>query len=295
MPSFDNYIESQVTKMLYIGHTGAGKTGSTVALAAAGYNVRILDLDKGTELIADYVRNPKSIYRLPRAGLWTKEQADSVASRITYVPLDETISILKSPNAGMQPVPKGDLWGKVSDQLNEWKDVGVDGKEISLGNIGTWGPKDVLVVDGLSRLAQAAFNWQLKLGGRLTSRPEQSDYLNAQGAIERLLLMLYSSEVSCNVIMICHIAIAENESGIARGFPQTIGKALAPKIGQYFNHALMAKASGQGDKASRVILTNTSGIVELKSAAPLRVKSEYPIETGLAEYFRDIRGKGDSK
>jgi hypothetical protein len=31
-------------------------------------------------------------------------------------------------------------------------------------------------------------------------------------------------------------------------------------------------------------------MIQLKSPAPLRVKPEYALATGLAEYFRDVRG-----
>ena len=54
---------------------------------------------------------------------------------------------------------------------------------------------------------------------------------------------------------------------------------------QYFNSTLQAKTVGN----QHVILTNTADHVELKTIAPLRVKPSYPLETGLAEYFRDIR------
>ena len=103
-------------------------------------------------------------------------------------------------------------------------------------------------------------------------------------------MLLYSDAIKCNVVMVCHIAFIETEGGPTRGFPQTVGKAISPKIGQYFNHALLAKSSGQGEAAKRVILTNTSGMIELKNAAPLRVKPEYGLATGLAEYFRDVKG-----
>ena len=59
MPTYEDseLAELGPNKMLYLGHTGAGKTGSLAALAAAGYNVRILDLDKGTQILRDYMRN----------------------------------------------------------------------------------------------------------------------------------------------------------------------------------------------------------------------------------------------
>jgi predicted GTPase len=58
MPTFENFTEAQSIKMLYMGNTGAGKTGSICALAAAGYNVRVLDLDKGVERKTTDIRRP---------------------------------------------------------------------------------------------------------------------------------------------------------------------------------------------------------------------------------------------
>ena len=103
-------------------------------------------------------------------------------------------------------------------------------------------------------------------------------------------MLLYSSAVKCHVIMICHLAFIETDQGPTRGFPQSIGKAVATQFGQFFNHALLAESSGQGLAERRVIKTNTSGMIQLKSPAPLRVKPEYALATGLAEYFRDVRG-----
>jgi len=280
MPSFDKFEESQTTKIIYLGHTGSGKTGSLVSLAAAGYNVRILDLEKGVEIIKDYLFNPASIYTRANPGHWTAEQAAGVASRITYVTITEKVTIKSG-----RSIPKGDAWTRLNNQLDKWTDDGRD-----FGSINTWGPQDILVVDTLSRASQMAFNLILAMNGRLLTRPEQSDWGQAQKLIEDLLGWLCSDEVKCNVIMCGHISYIETEAGPTRGFAQTIGKALAPKVGQYFNHALMAKATGQGDAQKRVIVTNTSGMIELKNTAPLRVQAEYPLATGLADYFRDVRG-----
>lgn len=284
MPSFDNYPEHPAIKLLYLGHTGAGKTGSLVSLAAAGYNVRILDLDKGVQIIKDYVTNPKSPYLVAKPGLWNLEQCKELSKRISYVEISETMNLVGPPGK-QQVVPKGDAFGKINAMLTHWVDGDVD-----LGNIDDWTPRDVLVIDGLSRLADAAFTQQLALNGRLLTRPEQGDYGVAQGRVKNILQALYADTVKCNVIMICHIAYIETESGPTRGFPQSVGKAIGPQIGQFFNHAILAKSTGQGGAERRVIRTSTEGMVELKSAAPLRVKPEYDLAFGLAEYFRDVKG-----
>lgn len=282
MPGFEDYVESQITKMLYLGHTGAGKTGSVVSLAAAGYNVYIADLDKGVEVIKDFVMNSASPYRKAhKDGLWTKEQADTLSSRIRYVPISDSVSV----GSKGELLTRGDSWAKFISLMQDWKDG-----DKSYGAISSWGPKDILFIDGLSRLADAAFNQHLAMNSRL-GKPEQRDYGAAQGALKRLLWMLYSDEIKCNIIMVCHIKPVDIEGEPTRGFPQTIGSALSPEIGQFFNHALLARQSGQGEGIKRVISTRTSGFVQLKTPAPLRVKPEYPLEDGLAAYFADIRRK----
>lgn len=280
MPDFTTYVDSQTTKLLLLGHSGVGKTGSLVSLAAAGYNVFVLDLDKGVEVLKDFVMNKeKSVYRTAKPPLWDQKLADTLPERLRYVAVSDTVSL----NSKGDLVTKGDSWTKAMGQLQDWKDG-----ERSWGNITSWGPKDVLAIDGLSRLADAAFNQHLAMNSRI-GKPEQRDYGAAQGALKRLLWLLFSDEVKCNVVMVCHIKPVEIDGEPIRGFPQTIGSALSPEVGQFFNHALLASQSGQGDNVKRVITTRTKGFVQLKTPAPLRVKAEYDLATGLAEYFADIR------
>ena len=62
MPLIANHKSSKRTRMLLIGDSGAGKTGSIMSLAAAGFQIRILDLDDGTDILRDYATNPASRY-----------------------------------------------------------------------------------------------------------------------------------------------------------------------------------------------------------------------------------------
>lgn len=287
MPRFDTPRPLRSTKILYIGHSSSGKTGSLCSLAAAGYTVRILDLDDGTELIDDFLMNKeKSIYRKARPGLWTQEQADTVAERMSYVTITEGYRL-----TGAKASPKGDSWAKIQNQLNHWK----DGAE-AFGNIATWKASDVLVIDGLSRLCESAMNFQLAMNNRLLSGPQVgtgsgNDYTQSYRMILDFLDMLKCTDIKCNIVMICHIKFLEVESGAGsairntKGFPQTIGRMIAPQIPQYFNHTIQARSEG----IQRRIYTGISDQMELKNTAPLRVKASYALETGLAEYFRDIR------
>src|ERR1700761_7820035 len=107
--------------------------------------------------------------------------------------------------------------------------------------------------------------------------------------IEALLQMLYDENIKCNVIVISHITYIGDDNGPQRGYPAAPGKALSPKIGRYFNSMLMLRSSGSGSNVQRKLLTNSTVMVELKNSAPTKVKAEYPIASGLADYFHDVR------
>jgi hypothetical protein len=48
---------------------------------------------------------------------------------------------------------------------------------------------------------------------------------------------------------------------------------------------VLFKTSG----STRKIITKSTAQLELKTSSPLKVKDEYPIATGLADLFRDLR------
>ncbi len=272
---------ANLVKMVYLGDSGSGKTGSLMSLAAAGYNVRILDLDKGVQILVDYATNtdPKNIYTKPHA-LWTAEQIKGLGDRISYVQISDTLT-----NVNGQIVPKGDSWDKMMAQLTEWKDG-----EVNYGKLETWTNRDVLVIDSFSRVAGGRMHKELVMNARAVAGRQQSDYFKVQEALERFLELLVMPSVKCHVILICHIEYVEKDDKTTRGMPQAMGKALGPKIAQYFNHALLAKTQGQGPGATYKIFTKTQGMVDLKNAAPLRVEPEYQLETGLLQYFNAVVG-----
>lgn len=278
MPDFSEYPESDLIKMVYMGDSGSGKTGSIMSLAAAGYNVRILDLDKGAQIIKGYATDPDSPYRKPRPGLWSGD-AD-IAKRMNYVTIQETFTAKNG-----QMIPKGDSWQKIMDQLTEWK----DGPK-SYGRLEAWTPKDILVIDSFSRYCDARMYLELVLNARALSGRQLQDYFKVGTAIEQSLELLISPAVNCHVILVCHIDYVEKDDKSVRGMPQSMGKSLGPKIGQHFNHTLLAQTKGQGGGISRKILTQTTGVIDLKNANPLKVKPEYELETGLLEYFKAVLG-----
>ena len=276
MPALAEHHSTNSVKLLYVGDSGAGKTGSLASLASAGYNLRIIDMDNGLDVLKNMLTDPKSPYD------------KSAVSRVQYVTFTEQ---MKNVNGKLIPL-KAIAWQNAISMLQHWKEINPETKEVTcdLGPVASWGENDILVIDSLTFISNAAMNLILSINGRLGQRPHQSDWGLAQDLVEGLLSMLYSTDIKCHVIIPCHITYIGEEGGPLRGYPNTLGKALAPKVARYFNNTLMAQTTGQGTNQKRRIKTSTVGVIELKNSAPLRVDSEYPLETGLAQYFKAIRG-----
>lgn len=284
MPSLNDHQSATTTKMLFVGDSGAGKSGALASLAAEGYKLRIVDLDNGLDVLKNLLTDPASDYvkRCPEA-----------ASNVQFVTVTDP---MKNVGGKLAPV-KATVWQRAVSLLHDWKELDAAGKPIAgseLGSIATWGERDVLVIDSLTMLSNAALAFVLAMNGRLGQHPQLQDWGAGQALIESLVQMLYDEGVKCNVILNCHITYI-GEQGQERGYPNTLGKALPPKIGRYFNTILMAKSSGQGSAVRRKIITQPTGIMELKNTAPTRVQAEYSLETGLAEYFKAVRAQSGAK
>jgi GTPase SAR1 family protein len=266
MPALKNHHSSGTTKLLFVGDSGAGKTGALASLAGAGFKIRILDLDNGVDVLRD----------LLSSGKYSKDAINNVE----YVTITDPMK-----NVGGKFIPtKASVWQRVASMLSEWKDG-----ETNLGSVSSWDNKTVLVIDSLTMLSDAALFYILAMNGRLGQQPHQSDWDLAQNLIVNLLRLLYDESVKCNVIINCHIKIMGGKDGPEHYYPNTLGKALPPKIGRYFNSILLAQSSGRGQNLKRQIFTTSQGTIECKNTAPSKVAQSYPLETGLADYFAAVR------
>ena len=290
MASLSSFSQTAPIKLLLIGDSGSGKTGSLASLAAAGYNLRIIDIDKGVNILANYLTDPQSRY--------FKSNPDAI-SHVNFVQCSDTMTSL---NGTLVP-KRAEGWQKACKLLMHWKDGDED-----LGKITDWGQQDILVIDSLSGLASLALHYHLFLNGALgksrTSNEGRRDMGAAQNYIKDLLELLYDDNLRCNIIVISHITQVSEAGGapkieegkfdqIPTGYPSAIGRALSPQIPRFFNNMLIVRSIAQGSKQVRKIFTETQNlggqIISGKSSAPLKVKAEYPIETGLADFFTDMR------
>jgi len=56
MANLFEHQSSKFAKMIYVGDSGSGKTGSLVSLLADGYKFKILDMDNGLDSLVQFAR-----------------------------------------------------------------------------------------------------------------------------------------------------------------------------------------------------------------------------------------------
>lgn len=268
MPSLEQHPSSSTTKMLLVGDPGSGKTGGLASLADAGYQLNIIDLDNGLDILRNLLLDPKSPYN--------KE----AVKKVKYITITEKPQGISS-SAGIIVPKSATVWNRIVSTITNWK---TESEE--LGSITTWGPKDILVLDSMTLAGIAAYNFAAVQNMGKTSDGRMI-YFQAQNYLENLITAITGSDVKCNVIVTSHITfIGDEVDQTMHGYPTTMGRALSTKIGRYFNTILMIKSERNGE---RRLYTAPTSRVELKNSSPLKVKPHYLITKGLAQYFQDVQ------
>lgn len=276
MPTLDEWAGSGVIKLLYLGDAASGKTGSLASLVYAGYNLRVIDFDKGLKVLQNII----------------KEKDPSLLKKVDV----ESFSDDYKNIGGRMVCTKAKAWAAATSKLSKWEPY---------GPLETWGPKDILVIDSITFAGRAAVNYILSLNSRLGQSPYQSDYLEAQRMVESLCNLLHDDSVKTNIICITHIrelsktetktnqqgnAVRIPISGTEQFYPETgTGQALSPTIGRYFNSILHCELS-YGKRRIRTQPSPVKGSLALKSAGGSAIPADFPLETGLADYFKLVQG-----
>jgi hypothetical protein len=254
LPTLDKLTASPVIKLLLIGDSGSGKTGSIASLVKAGYKVRLLDMDNGWESLGTAVRRecPDKL-----SSVEVESFRDKYKSSIAGPILDGV------PSAFTGAIALMDKWGGV--------------------NPSTWGPDFIFVLDSLTFFSDAAFNWARAMNPG--AKDPRQIYGAAQDAVEHVLALLTGPSFATNVIVTSHIKYMDMPDGTKRGYPTAVGQALSPTIPRYFN-SVACCATIPGGK--RTIQTVSSALIDLKN--PAGFAGALPIETGLASFFETIKG-----
>lgn len=255
MPSLSDHSSSEFVKLIFIGNSGAGKTGALAPLVKAGYKLRIIDLDAGLDALVNHIREIDS-------SLLSSVQFESFRDKMKMTPSGP--AVIGSPKAYVQTL----------NALERWP---MDGSDPA-----TWGAKTILVIDSLTNLGRAAFQWAR--AANPSSKDPRQWYKAAQDLIEDLIANVTSDAFATNVIIISHVELVET-NGLMKGFASSIGKALGPKIPRFFNTMLLSETSGSGKMVKRKIKTLPTGMIDLKTPAPMKIEAEYDISDGLVKIF----------
>ena len=259
MANLSEHKSSTFVKLLFIGNSGAGKTGALTSLVEAGYQIRIIDLDSGLDALANHVRETSS-------QLLSTIQFESFRDKMKMTPTGP--AVVGSPKAYVNTL----------NALERWPTDGSDPSK--------WGEKHVLVIDSLTNLGRAAFQWA-RAANPMSKDPRQW-YKTAQDLIEDLIANVTSDAFETNVIIISHVEMVET-NGTIKGFVSSIGKALGPKIPRFFNTLLLSETSGSGKNVKRQIKTLPTGLIDLKNPAPMKIEATYEIQDGLAKIFSILK------
>ena len=265
MTSLSQHHSNTLVKLLLIGDAKSGKTASLTSLVKAGYKLRILDMDNLLDILKYMcIREcPESLDNVEFLTLRDKRKATSEGS------------VIDGPARAFPDAVR---------MLDRWKYKDENGVEVDLGAPADWGPDCILVIDSLSRLCDAAYDWRYSLNPKNDGR---AIYGDAQGAVESVLAGLTSKSFGTNLIVIAHVQYMDLPDGTKKGFPQGVGQKLSPKIPQYFPSVVLYTNKG----GKRTMRTTSTMLVDLANPAPFLMEPEYPAKTGLAEFFKVLKAQ----
>jgi len=260
MPTLEDAQKQAFVKCVLIGDSGTGTTGALFSLIQANYRLKVWDYDNK---IAGGI--------LP---LLVKKHCPAKLKDIEYVALRDEYPTAPTTGQGFTGVSKA--WPEGLKLLDQWTD-GSKPKE--------WGLDTVAVFDSLTFMGTAAFNWISGMNPSVKD-PRQWFY-NAQRQVDKTVSTISSVHFKCHVVVISHVNWIDRPDGTMKGYPTAIGKALGPIIPTYFENMALCETVG----GKRHIRFTPTALVDLKSpAAAFGLSPQLPIETGLADFFKIVRG-----
>ena len=254
--------ENEFVKLLYIGTSGTGKTGSLAPLIADGYNLRILDMDNGTDALKQYI----------------SRDSPELLDNLDYITLRDKMKSDRKMGAKVAGTPRA--YTNAIGFLDKWDDDSIPAE---------WGDKTIFVLDSLTLFGRAAFRWAQ--GMNPTAKDPRQWYGAAQASIQDVIDLLTGGDFHAHVIVISHVDLVELADGTMKGYASSIGKALGPKLPATFNTMLLAESRGSGDNVKRTITTVPTTMIDLKNSKPFSLPKSLPLGSGMSTIFKELRKK----
>lgn len=264
MPKASEHLQSILTKLLYIGDSGTGKTTSLFQLLDT-YQLRVYDFDN---LLAPLIA-------------MIKRECPQYLDRLEFMSFRD--SFKSSPNGPICSNPTAYI--NFLKALDEWED-GSSPRE--------WGSDIVCVVDSWTTACRSAYFWARALQGGgsfaegvpLKGFSPQATYHTAQQSVMNVVADLTSEGFNANLIVVAHIKYIERD-GVTKGYPVAVGTAISPEIPTYFPSVALASRAG----GKRIIRTASTAMIDLKDPHSFDLQEELPMESGLATIFAKARGQ----
>jgi hypothetical protein len=216
-------------KFLLMGESGTGKTYSIRTWIEAGVTPFIVFMDlQGVTTMGDAKGMWHHAVITPGISDW------SVLAGIAKT-INETSFEGLAQKRGIDK-KKHTQWYELMGLMANFRDT--EGKEF--GDVCSWGPDRVLVLDGLSGLSDMA------MANILGAQPVRSpgDYGVAMNNIESLLATL-AHGCRCHVMLIAHQEPEQDEVAMQRRIMvSTLGRKLAPVLPRYFDDVVQAVRLG---------------------------------------------------
>lgn len=225
---------------LIMGPAGAGKTTSISTFAKAGIECFIIITEPtGVDSLLDAWERMKLPIDLlhycvvaPASPGW--QGMKDLGVRINAMSYSD-IANMKSGigKETMKQFPK---------LLNNLENFHCERTNKDYGDVTTWEPNRVLVIDSLSGLS--IITLQHTVGFKPS--PHQGEWGIAMSAVETLLLKI-TSDCKCFFVLTSHIEKEPDEiTGMAKVAVSTLGRKLAPKIPRFFSEVIRARKDPTG-------------------------------------------------
>lgn len=257
MPALAENV-SESLRVLLVGHSGSGKTGSLTSLVAAGYKIHIVDFDNNRASLIHHIR----------------ETCPDKLGNVDYMSFrDQTKMTVMGPV--VVGTPKAMVQGSAA--LDKWEDGSVPAE---------WDQSHIVVIDSLTAMGRAAYNWAEASNRGV--KDKRQVFFAAQQAVEGLISTLTSENFGPHVIVITHLETKYNEDGSSLTYPTAIGQALGPKVPRYFSTMIAAETVGSGKNFKRQLRTIPVDSLALKNPRPSKLEARYPLEDGMATIFQAL-------
>ena len=276
MPALTEHQSQLSGRILNMADSGAGKTGALACLAEAGYRLIIADYDNGLDILVGLL-----------------DGNEEAKKRVFFETFSDELQMV---NGMILPkgVPKA--WTQSMEGLTKWRFPKEPGSKeyYDLGNIGTWGPDTVFIIDsyGFQGMAALSFVRQVRQH-QMENFIRIEDYGEAMRLVEGVLQLIKSPHIKCNIIVNTHVAYMEDAArGTLRGLPRALGSKLSPNVPGYFNTVISGTTEGRGAAAKRIIRTQSEGGMELK--VPLKrgvLPDVLPQEDGLLTIIKKLQSR----